>query len=590
MLTFAGEVTFDNVISAVRGSFVSTLTNATVLSAEGNYTSANSVKLFEAKRTGGAVAGNWSYDDATTDMSLGTSTSHSFSLKTGNTRALTIDSSQNATFAGDVNVQDNLYLQDGSTTRAKIQLNASDTDDLDIKAVSLGSKMKFFTVDTERMRIDSGGDLTVMSSYSGGTFPFRVGFGTYDSYTPTFVINDTGNVGIGISSGMTYPLTIQAASGNNSYAHFVNSTTGTAYNDGFQVGVADGSSDGYLLLRESANMRFYTGGSERMRITSDGSILQQGPQGGGDNTQYTWQYLKQNVGGGIVKHIFDLTNNGTSYANNLVLDRGNVAIGTTAPDVGGAGTSSTVLSVIETVGNRRGILELGDNQNADTGGIGSINFVGHYQDAGHEIMAEIRGSASGSTSGQRGSIIQMYTKENGTATIQERMRIDSSGFIYVNTAGAEPSASQVGVRITGTQGQSFWNSANSGTTGYNHFNFYNGNGAVGSIVTNGSATAFNTSSDYRLKENVVEMTGALDRVAQLKPSRFNFIADSDTIVDGFLAHEVQSVVPEAITGTKDAVDEEGNPDYQGIDQSKLVPLLVGAIQELRAEIELLKNK
>ena len=86
------------------------------------------------------------------------------------------------------------------------------------------------------------------------------------------------------------------------------------------------------------------------------------------------------------------------------------------------------------------------------------------------------------------------------------------------------------------------------------------------------------------------MTGALDRVSQLKPSRFNFIADSDTTVDGFLAHEVQSVVPEAITGTKDAVDEEGNPEYQGIDQSKLVPLLVGAIQELRAEIELLKNK
>jgi hypothetical protein len=86
------------------------------------------------------------------------------------------------------------------------------------------------------------------------------------------------------------------------------------------------------------------------------------------------------------------------------------------------------------------------------------------------------------------------------------------------------------------------------------------------------------------------MTGALDRVAQLKPSRFNFIADADKVVDGFLAHEVQSVVPEAITGTKDAVDEEGNPEYQGIDQSKLVPLLVGAIQELRAEIELLKNK
>jgi hypothetical protein len=113
--------------------------------------------------------------------------------------------------------------------------------------------------------------------------------------------------------------------------------------------------------------------------------------------------------------------------------------------------------------------------------------------------------------------------------------------------------------------------------------------AVGSITSTSNATAFNTSSDYRLKENVVEMTGALDRVSQLKPSRFNFIGQ-ENIVDGFLAHEVSDIVPEAITGTKDEVDAEGNPVYQGIDQSKLVPLLVGAIQELQKEIEILKNK
>ena len=86
------------------------------------------------------------------------------------------------------------------------------------------------------------------------------------------------------------------------------------------------------------------------------------------------------------------------------------------------------------------------------------------------------------------------------------------------------------------------------------------------------------------------MTGALNRVSELKPSRFNFITDEDKTVDGFLAHEVQDIVPEAITGEKDAVDEDGNPDYQGIDQSKLVPLLVGAIQELEARIKILENK
>jgi hypothetical protein len=116
-----------------------------------------------------------------------------------------------------------------------------------------------------------------------------------------------------------------------------------------------------------------------------------------------------------------------------------------------------------------------------------------------------------------------------------------------------------------------------------------GSTQVGGITLSNSATAFNTSSDYRLKENVVDMTGAVDRVKQLKPSRFNFISEADSkIVDGFLAHEVSSIVPEAITGSKDEVDTDGNPIYQGIDQSKLVPLLVGAIKELTARIEALE--
>ena len=119
--------------------------------------------------------------------------------------------------------------------------------------------------------------------------------------------------------------------------------------------------------------------------------------------------------------------------------------------------------------------------------------------------------------------------------------------------------------------------------------FRNPNGTVGTIKSNGTSTSYNTSSDYRLKENVTYEFNALDRVTQLKPARFNFITDANTTVDGFLAHEVQSVVPEAITGTKDAVDADGNPEYQGIDQSKLVPLLVKTIQELEARITALET-
>jgi hypothetical protein len=113
---------------------------------------------------------------------------------------------------------------------------------------------------------------------------------------------------------------------------------------------------------------------------------------------------------------------------------------------------------------------------------------------------------------------------------------------------------------------------------------------VGSITVTTTATAYNTSSDYRLKENVVPLTGAVDRLNQLQVHRFNFIADPDKTVDGFLAHEAQAVIPECVTGEKDAVDDDSNPIYQGIDQSKLVPLLTAALQEALQKIEDLEGR
>jgi hypothetical protein len=129
-----------------------------------------------------------------------------------------------------------------------------------------------------------------------------------------------------------------------------------------------------------------------------------------------------------------------------------------------------------------------------------------------------------------------------------------------------------------------------------HFSFSNANGVVGSINTSGTATAYTTSSDYRLKENVTPMVGAAERVMQLKPSRFTFINDSAKFVDGFIAHELGEVIPEAVFGEKDAINEDGTPNYQGIDQSKVVPLLTAALQdalkkiaELTDRIEALEN-
>ena len=140
--------------------------------------------------------------------------------------------------------------------------------------------------------------------------------------------------------------------------------------------------------------------------------------------------------------------------------------------------------------------------------------------------------------------------------------------------------------------------ASGGTSGH-MIEFFNSSGSVvGNINSDGSNTSYNTSSDYRLKENVTLISDGIARLKTLKPSRFNFKADAKTTVDGFLAHEV-TAVPEAVTGTKDQVataddvnDEikEGDPIYQGIDQSKLVPLLTAALQEAIAKIETLETK
>ena len=124
------------------------------------------------------------------------------------------------------------------------------------------------------------------------------------------------------------------------------------------------------------------------------------------------------------------------------------------------------------------------------------------------------------------------------------------------------------------------------------------NDTVGSVVSNDSSTAYNTSSDYRLKENVSYDFDATTRLKKLKPARFNFKKDKDNTIDGFIAHEVSDIVPNAVNGTKDALEtytddngkEQTRPVYQGIDQSKLVPLLTKALQELEARIAALEGK
>jgi hypothetical protein len=195
----------------------------------------------------------------------------------------------------------------------------------------------------------------------------------------------------------------------------------------------------------------------------------------------------------------------------------------------------------------------------------------------------------------------------------EKMRINSSGQLFVTNASNFTDANNANLALNHTVGTRGMNIHTTGTGTSERITFQNDNGTVGNIATSGSATSYNTSSDYRLKENVTYTFDATTRLKQLRPCRFNWILDNtDTALDGFLAHEVSSIVPEAIIGAKDAVetwqegeelpdgvsvgdnklDDDGNtiPYYQGIDQSKLVPLLVKTIQELEARITALESE
>jgi hypothetical protein len=169
------------------------------------------------------------------------------------------------------------------------------------------------------------------------------------------------------------------------------------------------------------------------------------------------------------------------------------------------------------------------------------------------------------------------------------MRIDSSGNLLVGVTASTNTPTN-GVATTNITGGTSLNVGHtSGTpTGYSYMQYaYNGV-TIGYISQNGTtAVAYNTTSDYRLKENVAPMTGALATVAQLNPVTYDWIADKSK-GQGFIAHELQAVVPDCVTGVKDAVDAEGKPIYQGVDTSFLVATLTAAIQELSAEITALK--
>lgn len=290
---------------------------------------------------------------------------------------------------------------------------------------------------------------------------------------------------------------------------------------------------------------------------------------------------------------------------------GNVGIGTSSPSAGlfVATQNSSVTSSIIGVG-------IGSTSNT-----AEVELFGSASGAALIDFAPADGSTDFS-----GRIFYSLSSDfmsfatNGT----ERMRIDASGNLLVGVSANPGGSFGQELFVVNTSGNTslFRTTGGSGsgtalscarTSNGIQISFHQSGSMVGSIYTTSTSTSYNTSSDYRLKEDVQPMTGASERVLALKPVNFAWKADG-TRVDGFLAHEAQAVVPEAVTGTKDAMhdeeyeltpavlDDEGNvvteavmgtrqvPDYQGIDQSKLVPLLTAALQEALTEITDLKAR
>jgi hypothetical protein len=182
---------------------------------------------------------------------------------------------------------------------------------------------------------------------------------------------------------------------------------------------------------------------------------------------------------------------------------------------------------------------------------------------------------------------------NNDGSVSERMRITSDGNLLVGlTAPLAGERLSLYGNSTTSQPALVCDKSAAGAVGCNQILFNNNNGFVGSVTTSGSTTGYNTSSDYRLKENIAPMTGALTTVSLLKPVTYKWKVDGSD-GQGFIAHELAEVVPDAVTGEKDAVetytDEDGNEQTrikaQGIDTSYLVATLTAAIQELKATVD-----
>jgi hypothetical protein len=431
-----------------------------------------------------------------------------------------------------------------------------------------GTDTGLFSGGTDQVNITTGGTervewgtSEVVFNDSGANYDFRI---EGDTNANLFFVDASADaVGIGTTSPAG-TLSVNNASAN-CVIEVTRGAAGAGY--GYTIVGADGATTPALRFQTISNGVW---GSEVARFDSSGRLLI------GTSTSY-------NVGS-TVGAVFQQVN-----TDSVV----NASFSRYTND-----TSGAILSLGKSRGTSAGSYTI--VQNGDE--LGSIRFAAADGTDLVTQAAQITCAVDGTpgANDMPGRLV-FSTTADGASSPTERFRINSGGTLYSANnnvhLGTETAVMSGGGRFTvhgdffnSTAGAAF--STTNDSNGAIYMQFGNSVGTKIGSITRASSTsvAYNTTSDYRLKENVTTLQAATQLIKELNPVSYNFIGHAEEKSSGFIAHELQEVIPEAVTGEKDATYADGSPNYQGVDLSKLVPLLTAALQEAIAKIETLEAK